>query len=580
MTGGEPGQGDGHLHPLFLEQWNAERPLQKRLESRIQVGHRLFSVPSPQIRVHHVPLDGSRADEGHLDHQVIKTAGTHTGERVHLGPRLDLEHPHRIRRTDHVIYRRIVRRQASQVDRYATGASDGVDGIAQQRQHPEAQEVELDETRKIEVVLVPLDHRTVCHGSPLHRHDLADRPPGNHEPTHVNRAVTGEVFQSGNGPDEGHRPGVGGIEAGAHGATLCEPAGRIYGASAIHFEREAIALLRRKPQDPGRIPGCHLSPICDGLAYHGGVPTTVFLVHVLENFLPVPVGDVQVDVRRLVSRLGEEALEQQVQSYGIHGGDPEAVTDRRIGGGPSALHQNPPPVRESDDVPHDEEVVGQVQAIDDPEFVLDLSKVPGIEATPVSLVRSLFHESPQERVSLPSSGHIKGGKPWLQVGHMEPAPVGYPYRLPKSVPPPPLAHVGGPFEIPLTVGRQPVIRLIQGGSVAKTGQCIQHDSIARTGVPRRVDRKPRKFKIAGVPDPRGTTARVGRKPVMLQGQVQAVGEHGPQLFDPVDEPRHPGQLVLRHDETRQPFGPVLDLGEDETRRAPGRSQARPGDERR
>ncbi len=143
--------------------------------------------------------------------------------------------------------------------------------------------------------------------------------------------VPREVLEAGYGPDQGHRPGVSEIQAGIRRATLRQLASRVHGTTAIHLQREVIALGRGKPQNPGRIPHRHLPAVSDGFAYHGGVPTTVLLVHVLKDLLPVPVSDVQIDVRRLVAGLGEEALEQQIQPDRIHGGDPETVTDGGIG---------------------------------------------------------------------------------------------------------------------------------------------------------------------------------------------------------------------------------------------------------
>ncbi len=63
----------------------------------------------------------------------------------------------------------------------------------------------------------------------------------------------------------------------------------------------------------------------------GGAVAAVFLVDVLDDLLAPLVLEIDVDVGRLVALGGDEALEQQVDIGGVHGGDAEAVADGGIG---------------------------------------------------------------------------------------------------------------------------------------------------------------------------------------------------------------------------------------------------------
>ena len=82
----EPGDGDRHLHQLLLEQGHPEGPLEDRLEQRVQVGDRLEPAAAADVGVDRLALDGSRADERHLDHQVVEAAGLDPGQRRPSGP--------------------------------------------------------------------------------------------------------------------------------------------------------------------------------------------------------------------------------------------------------------------------------------------------------------------------------------------------------------------------------------------------------------------------------------------------------------------------------------------------------------
>ena len=81
--------------------------------------------------------------------------------------------------------------------------------------------------------------------------------------------------------------------------------------------------------------------------------------------------DVDVDVRRAVAFGRQEALEQQPQLDGVGGGDAEGVAHRRVGGRPPALAEDVRAPAELDEVPHDEEVAGEAELLDDRQLAVD-----------------------------------------------------------------------------------------------------------------------------------------------------------------------------------------------------------------
>jgi len=99
---------------------------------------------------------------------------------------------------------------------------------------------------------------------------------------------------------------------------------------AIGQCREAIGLFNREAEDARGVAHGAASAPGDLLADHRRVIPAVFLVDVLQHVLAFLVREVDVDVRRFLPVLAEEALEEQVELHGIHGRDAEAEAHRGI----------------------------------------------------------------------------------------------------------------------------------------------------------------------------------------------------------------------------------------------------------
>src|SRR5207302_4791643 len=94
--------------------------------------------------------------------------------------------------------------------------------------------------------------------------------------------------------------------------------------------------------------------------------------------------------------LGEKALEQQVVLDRVDLGDVEHVRDDRIRGRSPALRRDPVLLAETDDVPVDEEELGEATAVDDVELVGELLRDVARDARVLDL-RALASERVQER---------------------------------------------------------------------------------------------------------------------------------------------------------------------------------------
>src|SRR6185369_9940815 len=118
-----------------------------------------------------------------------------------------------------------------------------------------------------------------------------------------------------------------------------------------------------------------------------------------DTFTFVTAGKIQIDIRPFTAFFRKETFEQQVHSDRIDGRDPERITNRTVGGGTSALHQEALLSAVAYDVPHDKEVAFQLKAFDQGEFAFDLAMRALAEApitTPVTVSFSFGGTFPQK----------------------------------------------------------------------------------------------------------------------------------------------------------------------------------------
>ena len=163
----------------------------------MEVGHRLEALLAAQERVDGVALDRARPDDRDLDHQVVEALRARLGERLHLGPALDLEDADRVGRLEHLEHLRDVLGQAVEVEADRAVVLDELERLVHRGQHPEPEQVELDELERLDVALVELDDDPVDHRRPLERGDVDERRGGHQHPARMDRQVAREAVDPG-----------------------------------------------------------------------------------------------------------------------------------------------------------------------------------------------------------------------------------------------------------------------------------------------------------------------------------------------------------------------------------------------
>ena len=193
LVRGEARDGHRDLEDLLLEEDDAERLLEDRLERGMRVRDRLVSLPAIDVRVDHVPLQRARPDDRDLDDDVREVPRPHAWQRLRLRARFDLEEADRVDLADEVVDRLVVERQRAELEALAVPRRDVRDRILHERERAQPEEVHLHETQVLDVALVELHDVAVGHRGALDGHRVDERLRGDEHAAVVDRQVPREI---------------------------------------------------------------------------------------------------------------------------------------------------------------------------------------------------------------------------------------------------------------------------------------------------------------------------------------------------------------------------------------------------
>ena len=395
------------------------------------VGHDVVRVGAHplaprDVRVDRAAEDRPRADDRDLDRQVVQRLRAGAVERLHLRPALDLEDAHRVGGLDRRVGLRVVERDPREVHPLAARLRDRLHAALDRREHPEPQQVDLQEARVGAGVLVPLAQLAALHRRRQHGAAVDQRAGGDDHPARVLRevarepvrlvaqprqplpaprqrgvALLGRVLVVGVLGTYRHRLPLGG----GHGERRGHPrvrvvdgrrrTARLQPQRALHVARDALhrprlgpaggalQLARRQPE--------HLPELPDRAARAEGrerrhqrrALAPVALVHARDQLLAHVAREVQVDVRQRRQLLVEEAAQEQVVGHRVDVREAGEVTDDRGHRGPAAAarrQQRPRRVRpahldrhlarELQQVAVQDEEARQAQRVDHPQLLV------------------------------------------------------------------------------------------------------------------------------------------------------------------------------------------------------------------
>ena len=199
-----------------------------------------------QIGVHHVALDRPRPDDRHLDHEIIEFARAQPRQHRHLGAAFDLKDAERIGARQHLVDRRILGRHGGEIKPAAEMPLDQRKRLFDAGQHAERQDIDLQNSERVEIVLVPFDDGAVRHRRILDRHQFGQWPAGDYKAADMLRQVTRKASQLGGEVERQAQGAVAGVEPGlAHplfGDRVVAPAPDDPGQGRDDIDRQAQRL--------------------------------------------------------------------------------------------------------------------------------------------------------------------------------------------------------------------------------------------------------------------------------------------------------------------------------------------------
>ncbi len=255
-------------------------------------------------------------------------------------------------------------------------AAQQFEAATQTGQHPERQNIDLQQLERINIVLVPLQDRSARHGGVADHRHLGERTTAHDEAADMGGEVAGEVLDFGRQLQRQAQPAIGDVEPLRRSKVLQ----RVVMARAPIRLRKPAGYVLRQPERLADFADGAAAAIADYGADDGGAIASIAVVDVLDDLLAPLVLEIDVDVGRLVAAGGDEALEQQIVLGGIDGGDAEHVADGGVGRRSAPLAEDAFRAGEAHHLVDGEEIGRVVQLLDQRELVRD--PLPGCPRAP------------------------------------------------------------------------------------------------------------------------------------------------------------------------------------------------------
>ena len=192
----------GDLHGLLLVQDHAVRRADDRLQPRVGEGHCVRVALAPRVRgdlVH-----GARAVQRVERDEVVELRRADLAQRLLHALGLELEHAHRVAPREHLVRTRVVERQGRHVGPLAGGPADDVEGVLDDVEVAQAQEVHLEEAELLDGLHGVLRHGPVdaltvlprARVGQLQRDDVGQRAIGDDDGRSVDRRVADDPLEA------------------------------------------------------------------------------------------------------------------------------------------------------------------------------------------------------------------------------------------------------------------------------------------------------------------------------------------------------------------------------------------------
>ena len=365
-----------HLHHLLLVDHDAVGLGQDFLDPRVGVRHfmpAVLAVAELGDQVHRArPVQRDQRDD------VLEAVRTRELEQVAHAARFELEHRGGVRAREQPVRLGVVERQLVQAHvGVRVDARDELEGPVEDGQRGQPQEVELDQTDRLDVVLVELADRRLGAGRHVQRAEIGQLAGGDQHAAGVHADVSHDAFQA-----LAERKQFGDFLFGLFARLdLRLDLARVdHAGVALAFapaQRHQLARLERDQLGDRVAEQERQVERPAGVAHHrarGHRPErddlrhalrTVLLAHVADDPVAALLAEVDVEVGHRYPFRVQEALEQQVVAQRVEVGDAQRIRDQRAGArSPARADGHPVLLRPVDEVGDDQEVAREAHLDD------------------------------------------------------------------------------------------------------------------------------------------------------------------------------------------------------------------------
>ena len=224
-----------------------------------------------------------------------------------------------------------------------------------------AEQVDFHQTGILNRVFVPLRDHDARLGGVLQRYDLHQWLRRDQHPAHVDREVP---------RDADHLD----CQVGEQRQVIGGWVGRRRVGCYTFQDRltHAVQFFSRETERPRGVSHGQPRLIGNDVADQRGVLTAVAFIDVGDHLVTAIAVKIQIDVRHAVRPLAEESLKEQVMSQWIHRRDAQQISHERIGGRAATLAADATRSRLTHNVPDDQKVIRQADALDHGQLVRQL----------------------------------------------------------------------------------------------------------------------------------------------------------------------------------------------------------------
>ena len=191
-------------------------------------------------------------------------------------------------------------------------------------QHAEGQDIDLHELQGVDVVLVPFDDLAILHRRRLDGDQVVQAVVGEDETAGVLAQVARETDKLARQVKRQPQAAIAEVEV----EPLDVPGLDALAGIAPDLGGQALDDVFRQSQGLAHVAQGAAGPVADDRRAQGRVATSIGLEYPLDDDLAALMLEIDINVRRLLTLLADEALEQEVIAFRVDRGDAQHIADR------------------------------------------------------------------------------------------------------------------------------------------------------------------------------------------------------------------------------------------------------------